>query len=141
MVAGTTTVAAEEEYFQMADAVNGMKVTTARDVPAWAEAVRTLGEVSDARGERAVFVTIRMPPLLRLLLYITTVSLVVGMALLGFVNAIVGGVVLTFTVVLSLLVLEVIDDLDDPFGGAWGISSAALARIRFGVRTALPPTR
>ena len=80
MVAGTMSVAAEEEYFQMADAVNGMKITTTRDVPAWAEAVRTLGEVSDARGERAVFVTIRMPRLLRLLLYIATLSLVVGMA-------------------------------------------------------------
>lgn len=61
MVAGTTTVAAEEEYFQMADAVNGMNVTTARDVPAWAEAVRTLGEVSDARGERAVFGLMTVP--------------------------------------------------------------------------------
>jgi len=79
MVAGTMSVAAEEEYFQMADAVNGMKITTTKDVPAWAEAVRTLGEVSDARGERAVFVTIRMPRLLRLLLYIATLSLVVGM--------------------------------------------------------------
>lgn len=138
MVAGTTTTAAEEEYFQMADAVNGMKVATARDVPAWAEAVRTLGEVSDARGERAVFVTIRMPQLLRLLLYIATVSLVVGMALLGFENPFVGAVVLTFTVVVSLLVLEVIDDLDDPFGGAWAISSAALSRISFGTRTPLP---
>jgi hypothetical protein len=134
MVAGITTTAAEEEYFQMADAVNGMKVTTARDVPAWAEAVRTLGEVSDARGERAVFVTIRMPRLLRLLLYIATVTLVVGTALLGFENVIVGAVVLTFTVLVSLLVLEVIDDLDEPFGGAWAISSAPLARIRFGLR-------
>jgi hypothetical protein len=138
MVAGTTTVAAEEEYFQMADAVNGMKIATARDVPAWAEAVRTLGEVSDARGERAVFVTIRMPRLLRLLLYIATVSLVVGMALLGFENTLVGVVVLAFTVVVSLLVLEVIDDLDEPFGGAWAISSTALARIRFGTRSSSP---
>jgi hypothetical protein len=135
MLAGTTTVAAEQEYFEMADAVNGMKIATARDVPAWAEAVRTLGEVSDARGERAVFVTVRMPSLLRILLYIATVSLIVGMALLGFVSPLVGSVVLAFTVGVSLLVLEVIDDLDEPFDGAWAISSAALARIRFGERT------
>jgi hypothetical protein len=38
-----------------------MNVTTARDVPAWAEAVRTLGEVSDARGERAVFGLMTVP--------------------------------------------------------------------------------
>jgi hypothetical protein len=66
---------------------------------------------------------------------------VVGTALLGFENAIVGAVVLTFTVVVSLLVLEVIDDLDEPLGGAWAISSAALARIRFGLRTPPPRTK
>ena len=131
MMSGRTTVAAEDEYFEMADAVNGMKVHTAKDVPAWAEAVRTLGEVSDARGERAVFVAIRMPNLLRILLYIATVSLIVGMSLLGFANAAIGAVVLGSTVVVSLLVLEVIDDLDDPFTGAWAISSAPLQRIRF----------
>lgn len=131
MISGRTVVAAEAEYYEMADAVNGMKVTTAKDVPAWAEAVRTLGEVSDARGERAVFVAVRMPALLRLLIYVATFSLVIGMALLGFANPLVGGVVLTFTIVVSLLVLEVIDDLDDPFTGAWAISSAPLQRIRF----------
>ena len=134
MVAGTTTTAAEDEYFAMADAVNGMRVTSAKDVPAWAEAVRTLGEVSDARGERAVVVTQRMPGLLRLLLYIATVSLVVGMALLRFESQTVGVAVLVSTVVVSLLVLEVIDDLDDPFGGAWEVSAAPLQRVHFGKR-------
>jgi hypothetical protein len=40
-------------------------------------------------------------------------------------------VVLVFTVVVSLFVLEVIDDLDDPFAGVWVISAAPLQRIRF----------
>ncbi len=131
MLAGTTTAAAEEEYFDMADAVNGMRVYSSKDLPAWAEAVRTLGEVSDARGERAVFVSIRMRKLLRAVLYIATFSLVIGMSLLGFASPIVGVVVLASTVVVSLLVLEVINDLDDPFTGAWAISPAPLERIKF----------
>ena len=69
--------------------------------------------------------------LLRVLLYIATASLIIGMALLGFVNPIIGGVVLAATVVVSLLVLEVIDDLDDPFTGAWAISSGPLRRVQF----------
>lgn len=136
MVAGRIATAAENEYFSMADAVNGMKVLTAKDVPAWAEAVRTLGEVSAARGARAVFLTQRMPGLLRLLLYISTMGLLVGMALLRFESLTVGGIVLVCTVVVSLLVLNVIDDLDDPFGGAWQISSVPLQRIHFGRRPA-----
>jgi fumarate reductase subunit D len=131
MIAGRIATAAEDEYFAMADAVNGIKVRTAKDVPAWAEAVRTLGEVSDARGERAVFVAVRMPALLRLLLYVATSSLVFGMALLRFEVPAIGGVVIACTVVVSLLVLEVIDDLDDPFRGAWAISTAPLQRIVF----------
>ena len=131
MVARRTTAAAEDEHFAMADAVNGMKVRTAKDVPAWAEAVRTLGEVSDARGERSVFVAIRIPTLLRLLLYITTTSLVFGMTLLRFETAVGGALVVFFTVVVSLLVLEVIDDLDEPFSGAWVISAAPLEKLSF----------
>ena len=131
IVAGKPMTAGDDDYFQMADAVNEMNVASPRDVPAWAEAVRTLGEVSDARGERAVFVAQRIPNLLRVLLYIATVSLIVGMALLAFANSGIGAVVLAFTVVVSLLVLEVIDDLDDPFGGAWAISSARFEQIKF----------
>lgn len=132
MLRRETAIAAEDEFLEMTDAVNAIKVTTAKDVPAWAEAVRSLGEVSDARGERALLVVQRMPALLRLLLYIATVSLVGGMVLLGFQSLAIGIVVVSFTVIVSLLVLEVIDDLDDPFTGAWGVSSEPFERIRFG---------
>ena len=139
MIARRTVLAAEGEYFEMADAVNAIKVATRKDVPAWAEAVRTLGEVSDARGERAVFVAVRMPALLRLLIYVATFSLIIGMALLGFVQPLVGVVVLIVTIVVSFLVLEVIDDLDDPFTGAWAISNAPFTRIRFSTTVAESP--
>lgn len=132
MLRHETVTAAEDEFLEMTDTVNAIKVSTAKDVPAWAEAVRSLGEVSDARGERTLLVVQRMPTLLRLLLYIATVSLVGGMALLGFQNLAIGVVVSVFTVFVSLLVLEVIDDLDDPFTGAWGVSSEPFQRIRFG---------
>lgn len=132
MLRRETAIAAEDEFVEMTDAVNAIKVTTAKDVPAWAEAVRSLGEVSDARGERTLLVVQRMPTLLRLLLYIATLSLVGGMALLGFQSLAIGIVVAAFTVIVSLLVLEVIDDLDDPFTGAWGVSSEPFERINFG---------
>jgi len=131
MLGRETSTAAEDEFLQMTDAVNAIEVATQKDVPAWAEAVRALGAVSDARGERTLLVLQRMPSLLRLLLYIATISLVGGMVLLGFESIVIGVVVAVFTVVVSLLVLEVIDDLDDPFTGAWGVSSAPFERIRF----------
>jgi hypothetical protein len=74
---------AEDEFFEMADAVNSMAVNSPRDVPAWQEAVRSLGEVSDARSERILLVTLRMPTLLKALLYVATVALIGGMAPLG----------------------------------------------------------
>jgi hypothetical protein len=132
MVRGETATAAEDEFLEMTDAVNAMKVDSQKDVPAWSEAAKALGAVSDARGERTVLVLQRMPGVLRILLYIATVSLVGGMTLLGFQDRVVGIVVVGFTVLVSLLVLEVIDDLDDPFTGAWAISSDPfkLAQLR-----------
>ena len=64
MMAGGSVTAAEDEFLSMADAVNAIDVVTPKDVPAWAEAVRTLGAVSDARGDRILLVTLRMPGLL-----------------------------------------------------------------------------
>lgn len=138
MVNGETATAAEDEFLEMADAVNAIEVTTARDVPAWTAAVRTLAGVSEARGERVILVGLRMPYLLRLLLYLATTSLVGGMLLLGFASAVVGALVVGFTSAVSLLVLEVIDDIDDPIGGAWGISVEPLARIQFGSGSRMP---
>ena len=131
MVAGGSASAAEDEFFATADAVNAIDVATPRDVPAWAESVRTLGSVSDARGERIVLVGLRMPRLLRWLLFAATFSLVGGMVLLGFENDWIGSFVVGFTAAVSLLVLEVIDDIDDPIGGAWGISVEPFRRISF----------
>jgi hypothetical protein len=134
MLAGTSVDAAEDEFFEMADAVNAIAVLTTRDVPAWQEAVRTLGEVSDARSDRVVLVALRMPTLLRLLLYMATLALVGGMALLGFSSEVIGGGIIALTVAVSLLVLEVIDDIDDPFGGAWGVTPKPFERISFSQR-------
>ncbi|MBI2767085.1 MAG: DUF4239 domain-containing protein [Chloroflexi bacterium] len=141
MIRGETASAADDEFLAMADAVNALDVSTARDVPAWAEAVRTLGAVSDARGERVLLVTLRMPRMLKVLLYLATLSLVGGMLMLGFEHLVVGMVVVGFTAAVSLLVLEVIDDIDDPIGGAWGISVEPFVRIQFrepSVATAVP---
>ena len=63
------------------------------------------------------------------------------MALLGFADPWVGGTVLGGTVIVSLLVLEVIDDFDDPFTGAWAISNAPLQRIRFTATELRRPAR
>jgi uncharacterized protein DUF4239 len=132
MVRGETATAAEDEFLEMTDAVNAIKVDSPKDVPAWSEAAKALGAVSDARGERTILVLQRMPVVLRILLYIATLSLVGGMTLLGFQDRVIGVIIVGFTVVVSLLVLEVIDDLDDPFTGAWAISSEPFERITFG---------
>lgn len=131
MECGEPAVQAEDDFYRMADAINRIEVQTAKDVPAWTEAVRKLGGVADQRGDRLVLVNQRMPGVLRALLYLATMSLIGGMALLGFDAAWAGAAVVAATVVISLLVLEVIDDIDDPFGGAWGISPDPLRRIRF----------
>ena len=81
-----------------------------------------------------------MPRLLRLLLHIATVTLVVGMALLGFESAIVGALVLTFTVVVGLFVLGSLT-IWMIHSTARGRSQQSLARIPYGDRTPLPATR
>lgn len=54
------------------------------------------------------------------------------MVLLGFQSEWIGSFLVGLTAGVSLLVLEVIDDIDDPLGGAWVISVEPFRRIRFG---------
>ncbi len=132
MVRGEPAIAANAAFDSLADAGNRVNVTTHKDVPAWAEAVRSLGAVADARAERVFLASQRMPMVLRLLLYVATASLLGGIVLLGFESIFVGAIVATFTVIVSLMMLEVINDIDDPFGGSWTVTSLPFERIRFG---------
>ncbi len=131
MARGERATEADDEFREISDVVHSMNATAARDVAAWTEAVRTFVALSDARTDRRLLVFLRMPTILRLLLYVATASLLAGIILLSFQSLIVGALIIAFTVIVSLMVLEVIDDMDNPFGGSWTISTEAFERTQF----------
>lgn len=83
MIRGESATAAEDEFIEMTDAVNAMKVETAKDVPAWSEAASALGAVTLA-GNGPSWYCSACQPYSGSSSTSQTLSLIGGMTLLGF---------------------------------------------------------
>lgn len=130
------TAVADEEFIEMARAVENLAARSADDLQVRSDAIRLLGAIKDARGERLHSGAQRLPYPLRLLLYLVTLSLLIGVLLLPFQSVITSSIVVGLIVLIELLVLEVIDDIDNPFGGIWSVTTGPYRQLWFGAPAA-----
>lgn len=103
-------------------AVHAVRFDDERDASAWAEMIRKFESVSDARAKRLDLAAVRLPGLLRGLLYLVSLALVSGFFMLAMENDFLLVTVTAATTAIVFLTIEVIEDLDDPFGGQWSLS-------------------
>jgi hypothetical protein len=120
------TVAAFEAVFQ---AVHAVRFDDERDAFAWEKMIAKFEGVSDSRSKRLDLAFADVPSLLQGLLWLVSISLVLGFFLLGIGNDIIAVVVTIATTAVVFLVVEVVEDLDDPFGGHWSMSPKSFARL------------
>ena len=85
--------------------------------------------VSDARSKRLALAVENVPSLLRGLLYLVSVSLILGFFVLSISNDTIAIVVTLATTAVVFLVIEAVEDLDDPFGGHWALSPESFLRL------------
>lgn len=113
------TVKRFEAVFQ---AVHAVTFDDDRDAPAWEKMIGKFEGVSDARSRRLDLAVANVPTLLRGLLYLVSGSLIVGFFLLSISNDIIAIAVTSATTAVAFLVIEAVEDLDNPFGGHWALS-------------------
>jgi nitrogen fixation-related uncharacterized protein len=104
-------------------AVHSVQFDDERDSYAWAEMMRKFEAISDARGKRLQLATERVPILLRALLYMASVALVLGFFMLAVNNDFLVIAMTIATTAIVFLTVEVVEDLDSPFGGQWFMTS------------------
>ena len=115
-------VGAFETVFQ---AVHGVRFDDERDASAWERMIAKFEAVSDARAKRLDLAVANVPRLLRGLLYLVSFALIGGFFVLSISSDTVAVIVTVATTAIALLVIEVVEDLDDPFGGQWALSPGA----------------
>ena len=108
-----------ESVFQ---AVHAVRFDDERDASAWEKMIDKFEAVSDARAKRLDLAVANVPRLLRGLLYLVSLALIGGFFVLSISNDIIAIVVTIATTAIVFLAIEVMEDLDDPFGGQWALS-------------------
>jgi len=105
--------------------VHSVRFDDERDIAAWSEMIRKFEAVSDARRKRLRVGAARVPDLLRALLYLVSGGLIVGFFMLAIENTLLSIGVTAIVSAIVFLTIEVVEDLDDPFGGHWALSPRA----------------
>lgn len=103
-----------------------------------AEALTRFNDLSDARTSRLVAARTRMPPGLRLLLYVGAFVIVSSMFLLAVDRFAIHAVITGALAAAVSHVLYLVEDLDDAFSGLWRVSTAPFERARRQIGTAAP---
>lgn len=111
----------KENFRHILSTIKEIKFNDSKDPVAFQSIIKTYEDISDIRQERLVTSTQRMPVPLRILLYLVSFSVIAGFFLLYIENDIIAIIVTALTTTIVVLVIEVINDLDDPFTGIWAI--------------------
>ena len=122
MSSGKPSPRAAKAFESVFRAVHGVTFDDERDASAWEKMIGKFEAVSDARAKRLELAVANVPRLLRGLLYLVSFALIGGFFVLSIANDTVAAAVTVATTAIALLIIEVVEDMDDPFGGQWALS-------------------
>lgn len=125
--------ASTEEGWRILDALwdllSKTKVEDERSRMLWGELMARFNDLSDARTARISAASSRIPGPLRILLYSGGLTVVVSMLLFSVQRFWVHAFMVGATAGAISHVLFVIEDLDDPFWGAWQVADTPFLRL------------
>jgi hypothetical protein len=129
METGRGSVDAQRAFREIAHILRAIKLDGDRDESVWARMIEKLEDVSDLRAKRIDLSGTRIPQLLRLLLYSVSFALVAGFFMLAIANDFLAIVMTAATTAIVVLVIDAVQDMDNPFGGQWNISAVPFEEL------------
>ena len=135
MSRGQSSRAAEDAFEGIFREINAVKFDDDRDESAWTMIIQKFENVSDSRTKRLELASADVPLLLYSLLYGVSVALVAGFFMLGIDNDFLAVTTTVLTTTIVVLVIDAVADMDDPFGGQWGVTPAAFEAVPQGLAT------
>lgn len=126
---GETSVLAEEHFEALCHAVRAMEIVTLKDEAIYAELLRALTRTSDARDARLSVSATRIPRTLWNLVVFASLVLVGGFLALGLRSFLLSVAIPAAVAGTLVFLLTVIQDMDNPFEGAWNVSYAPLKNM------------
>jgi hypothetical protein len=121
---------AQDAFEQVYAAVNAVQFDDDRDHVAWGRMIEKLESASDARQTRIELAGEQLPSHLRILLYMAALVLLFGFFMLALQNDFLAVAVTVLATMIVCMTIEVIEDLDEPFGGHWAHTQEPFTQLR-----------
>lgn len=125
---GTRNEEASASFRKIASVIRDIKFNDNHDSIVYDHIIDHYGALSETRTERIAHCLMRLPYLLRFFLYMTSASAIIVFIVMPFVSVwyhmfVVG--VITFVIT---MMLQLVEDLDNPFVGNWNINAGPFKR-------------
>ena len=134
-IGGERQVKIESAFHKIGEIIKDIKFDDDHDAIIFGNVISQYQKLSELRSQRLNQNTTHLPPLLKVFLYIGSIILISLFISVPFSNIIhnalaIGG--LTFIV---SIIIQLVEDLDDPIGGHWSLSPAPFERMIKQIRT------
>lgn len=133
--AGRRSAKTDRAFDEIYKNIKSVNFDDSKDPIAWQQIIKKFNDISDARNQR-IFVSMeRIPRVLKSLLYLVSISVIAGFFLLGIENNIIAVAITALTTVIVVFIIEVVEDLDNPYTGKWAIKNGAFKVLKSKSRT------
>ncbi len=117
-----------ENFRKIANVIRGIKLYDKRDPLVFDQIAAHYGHLHEIRTERLNQSLTRLPPLLKIFLYLSSFLVLLTFLIMPFSNIYYGFIVVGIIAFTILLVFQIVEDLDNPFLGYWNLTPEPFAR-------------
>jgi len=117
-----------KSFRKIAKVIHDIKFTGTHDSIIFEQIVTHYGDLHEIRTERMSQSLIRLPALLKVFLYVSSLMILFVFIITPFSNMYYGFVITGVMAFIIILVIQVVEDLDNPFQGYWTLTPEPFSR-------------
>ena len=128
MSTGKRNKEAGEKFRDIIDVIKSIKFDDDHDSIIFDHIIREFDNIFNVRAARIEMGLSRIPTILKIFLYIASFLLITSFVLMPFINIFYGIVISSFVSFLVVMIIQIINDLDNPYMGCWILNNEAFKR-------------
>lgn len=119
---------AGEKFRDIIEVIKSVKFDDDHDAIIFDHTIKEFDNIFDVRAARIEMGLSRIPTILKIFLYIASFLLIASFVLMPFINIFYGIVISAFVSFLVVMIIQIINDLDNPYAGCWNLDNESFKR-------------
>lgn len=135
LVGGERQTKIEKAFDKIGDIVRNIKFNDDHDAIVFDHVILQYKQLSEIRSQRISQNVTHLPPLLKVFLYVASIILIGSYIAVPFTNIIYNAIAIGALGFIVSMIIQMVEDLDDPTSGHWSLSSAPFKKVADQIRT------